>query len=106
LTSSNGRWLLARVANGDGGEFAHYVRETRDGAEWRQLSWHEDGIKDIEFSHDGAALYLRSVKNAPRGKVLRMPIHGNLRDAEVIVPESDAVIEGIVPPPSFSSWST
>jgi prolyl oligopeptidase len=100
-TSHGGRWLLASVANGDGGEFAHYLRETKDAAAWRQLTRHEDGVKEITFSHDGASLYLRSVKNAPRGKVLRLGVGDTLADAEVIVPESEAVIEGITPTAQF-----
>lgn len=96
-TSESGQWLLASVANGDGGEFAHYIRETKDGAAWRQITRHDDGIKEVTFSHDGSSLYLRSVKDAPRGKVLRMTVTGALADAGVIVPESDAVIEGITP---------
>jgi len=96
-TSVGGRWLLAAVANGDGGEFSHHIRETKNGASWRQLTRHQDGVKEVVFSHDGTALYLRSVKNAPRGKVLRLPATGFLDEAEVIVPESDAVIEGITP---------
>ena len=96
-TSEDGRLLLASVANGDGGEFAHYMRETRDGGAWRQITRHEDGVKEIVFSHDGAALYLRSVKDAPRGKVLRLSPTGRLADAVTVVPESDAVIEGITP---------
>ena len=96
-TSEDGRLLLAAVANGDGGEFAHYIRETKEGSAWRQITRHEDGIKEIVFSHDGAALYLRSVKDSPRGKVLRIPATGTLADAAVVVPESDAVIEGITP---------
>jgi prolyl oligopeptidase len=94
-TSDDGRWLLASVANGDGGEFSHHVRQTKDGAPWRQITRHEDGIKEVTFSHDGHNLYVRSVKDAPRGKVLRFPMAGSLSDAEVIIPESDAVIEGI-----------
>ncbi|WP_461785766.1 prolyl oligopeptidase family serine peptidase [Prosthecobacter sp.] len=95
-TSDDGRWLLASVANGDGGEFSHHLRETKAGSPWRQITRHEDGIKEIDFSHDGAALYLRSVKDSPRGKLLRMPTTGVLNDAKVIVPESDAVIEGFL----------
>lgn len=94
-TSDDGRWLLASVANGDGGEFSHHIRETIAGAAWRQITKHEDGIKEIAFSHDGASLYLRSVKDAPRGKVLRFATERTLADAEVVVPESDAVIEGV-----------
>jgi prolyl oligopeptidase len=99
--SEDGRWLLASVANGDGGEFAHYLRETKAGAAWRQLTRHEDGVKRILFSHDGASLYLRSVKDAPRGKVLRLPTTGTLADATVVVPQSDAVIETILPTAEF-----
>ncbi|MBX7207626.1 MAG: prolyl oligopeptidase family serine peptidase [Verrucomicrobiaceae bacterium] len=94
-TSDDGRWLLASVANGDGGEFSHHIRETIAGAAWRQITKHEDGIKEIAFSHDGASLYLRSVKDAPRGKVLRFATERTLADAEVVVPESNAVIEGV-----------
>lgn len=100
-TSDDGRWLLASVANGDGGEFAHYVRETKNGAAWRQITRHEDGVKEVTFSHDGANLYLRSVKDAPRGKVLRFAIEDTLADAQVIVPEGDAVIESITPTGRF-----
>ena len=96
-TSEEGRFVLATVANGDGGEFAHYIRETRDGGKWRQITHFEDGIKAIEFGVDEKTLYLRSVRDAPRGKVLRLVVDGSLADAEVIVPESDAVIEGITP---------
>jgi prolyl oligopeptidase len=95
-TSDDGRWLLASVANGDGGEFSHHLRETKADSPWRQITRHEDGIKEIDFSHDGAALYLRSVKDSPRGKLLRMSTTGMLSAAKVIVPESEAVIEGFL----------
>ena len=95
-TSDDGRRLLASVANGDGGEFSHHLCETKAGSPWRQITRHEDGIKEIDFSHDGAALYLRSVKDSPRGKLLRMTTTGELSAAKVIVPESDAVIEGFL----------
>ncbi len=100
-TSDDGRWVLASVANGDGGEYAHHVRETKDGAAWRQVTRHEDGVKAVVFSHNAASLFLRSVKDAPRGKVLRIPVTGALGDAVTIVPESDAVIEGITPTAQF-----
>lgn len=95
--SEDDRWLLATVANGDGGEYAHYLRETRKGADWRQIARHEDGIKEVALSDDGASLYLRSVKGSPRGQVLRFPVATTLDEAEVVVPESEAVIEGILP---------
>ena len=104
-TSRDGRWLLASVANGDGGEYAHFVRGLGDGevAEWRQFSRFDDGIKEVAFGCDGTTLYLRSVKDAPRGEILRLPLDGSaaLADATVIVPESDSVIEAFVPTASY-----
>jgi prolyl oligopeptidase len=104
-TSRDNRWLLASVANGDGGQFAHYIRDLNggDSAAWRQITHFEDGVKQIAFSVDDSSLYLRSVKDAPRGKVLRMPLNAasGLKGAAVIVPESGAVVEGIVPTASF-----
>jgi prolyl oligopeptidase len=104
-TSRDGRWLLASMANGDGGEYAHYVRDMKagEGAAWRQVTRFEDGVKAAAIGCNGKTLYLRSVKNAPHGKILRLPLDGSkgLADAEAIVPEGDTVIEGITPTASF-----
>jgi prolyl oligopeptidase len=104
-TSHAGRWLLASVANGDGGEFAHYLRDLQAGenAPWRQLTRHEDAIKEIAIARDDKTLYLRSVKDAPRGKILRLPLDGTLalKDAVLVVPESDAAIEGLTPTAAY-----
>ena len=100
-TSRDGRWLLARVANGDGGEYSHHVRDLKagDSAKWRQVTHFEDGVKEAVVGCDSATLFLRSVKDAPRGKVLRLSLDPSktLKGAEVIVPEGDAVIESITP---------
>jgi prolyl oligopeptidase len=69
--SDDGQWILASVANGDGGDFAHYLRDAA--GQWKQLTRFEDGIKLVKFGRDGA-LYLLSRKDAPRGKVLRLPL--------------------------------
>jgi prolyl oligopeptidase len=91
----DGRYLLATVANGDGGDFAHYLRGPA--GEWKQLTKFADGIKYAAFGRDDA-LYLLSRKKAPRGKVLRLPLHSpKLRNATELVKESEAVIENFVP---------
>ena len=88
--SGDGQWLLATVANGDGGDFAHYLRNAS--GSWRQLTRFEDGIKAIKFGKD-AALYLLSKKNAPRGKILRLPLADpDLAKATVVVPEGRGVV--------------
>ena len=100
--SDDGRWLLAAVANGDGGEFAHYLMDST--GKWTQLTRFEDGIVSVKFGVD-QALYLLSRKDAPRGKILRLPMAQlDLAQAKVVVPESSgsdengrASIENFVP---------
>jgi prolyl oligopeptidase len=93
--SDDGQWLLATVANGDGGDFAHFLRA--GAGKWRQLTHFADGIKAIEFGKDDA-LYLLSKKNAPRGKILRLPLsETDPAKATVVVPERQGVVESFEP---------
>ncbi len=85
-SSEDGRWLIAAVANGDGGEFAHYVMDPA--GHWTQITHFADGIVAVKPGSD-AALYLLSRKDAPRGQILRLPLaYLDLAQARVIVPES------------------
>ena len=93
--SHDGKTIMATVANGDGGDFAHYLLGP-DGV-WKQLTQFSDQIKQARIGRDNA-LYLLSRENAPRGKILRMPLDKpELASATMIVPASDAVIEEMVP---------
>ncbi|MBZ5550656.1 MAG: prolyl oligopeptidase family serine peptidase [Acidobacteriia bacterium] len=84
--SDDGRWLVAAVANGDGGQFAHYVMNSS--GHWTQVTHFEDGIVSVKVGVDDA-LYLLSRKNAPRGQILRLPLaHLDLSDAKVVIPQS------------------
>jgi prolyl oligopeptidase len=67
---SSGR-LLVTVQNGDGGEFAMFLRSA-EGA-WRQFSKFEDGIVQAAFGPNDD-IYVVSRDEAPRGEVLRLPI--------------------------------
>ncbi len=94
-SSPDGRFLLAVVENGDGGDYAHFLH-TPDG-KWQQLTQFTDQVKQARLGRDDA-LYLVSRADAPRGKILRMPLaHPDLAAAQVIVPASAAVIEAIEP---------
>src|SRR5216117_4068374 len=64
-SSLDGKYILATVANGDGGDFAHYLLGP-DGT-WKQLTQFSDQIKAARIGRDGA-LYLLSRADAPRGK--------------------------------------
>jgi prolyl oligopeptidase len=92
----SGSFILATVANGDGGDFAHYLLGP-DG-DWKQFTQFNDGVKSARIGRDNDAIYLLSRKDAPRGKVLRLPLDTpDLAAAELIVPASDAVIQDIEP---------
>jgi prolyl oligopeptidase len=97
LTSSpDGKTVVAIVANGDGGEFAVYVRQDGvKGGAWTPLSTYADKVIDAKFSPDGV-LYLLSHAKA-RGQILKLaPSTAPLAKATVVVPESEAVIESFI----------
>jgi prolyl oligopeptidase len=82
--------LLATVQHGDGGEFAHHLRDA-DGT-WRQFSDFGDGLKQAVFGPSDD-LYLVTLEDAPRGKILRTSAAKiDLATAETIVPETEHAI--------------
>jgi prolyl oligopeptidase len=103
-TSDDGRWLVASVANGDGGQFEHYVMDAS--GHWTQVTHLDDGIVAAKVGPNDA-LYLLSRKDAPHGKILRLSAPNlPLSQAKVAVPESSgseseeggrASIESFVP---------
>jgi prolyl oligopeptidase len=98
--SPDGRTLLASVANGDGGEFDHWLLDLRTvqgkslGA-WRRMATLADKVVEASFAPDGE-LWLRSIKDAPRGRLLKLAPTADLARAKVVVPESNAVIAAFV----------
>ena len=75
--------------------FAHYLLGP-DG-NWKQITQFSDQIKAARLGRDNA-LYLLSRADAPRGKVLRLPLDKpELANATMIVPPSDAVIQHLEP---------
>jgi prolyl oligopeptidase len=80
--------VLAVVQNGDSGPMRYFVRGPKG---WRVVADWDDTIAMITM---GARddLWLVSKKNAPRGKVLHMPIDGTLAKATTVIAEgTDAV---------------
>jgi prolyl oligopeptidase len=84
--------IVAQVQKGDGGEFAHYVLSP-DGVV--QLAAFEDKIVEVDSSPAGV-IFAVSRAGAPSGKVLKLKppyeVFG-LRQAEVVVPESDVALQ-------------
>ncbi len=96
-SSDDGSRVVLTVANGDGGEFMHFVRML-DG-KWTKLTDFSDRVKTAHVGRDGD-LYLLSQLDAPRGKILRLDLDSlqagtkpNLANAPVVVPQGDGVIE-------------
>lgn len=83
--------VLASVANGDGGEFAHYM--ITPGNHVRQLTRFADLVVSATIAADGT-IYLVSHLDAPRGKILMLPANDPvLARAKVLVPQSEVVIQ-------------
>ena len=94
-TSDDGRYILAIASNGDGGEFAHYL--LAPSGKWTHVTEFSDMITRAKFGLDGA-LYLLSHKDAPQGRILRLPPgETRLSRAETIVTESEVVIQSFLP---------
>ncbi len=94
-TTEDARHLLASVANGDGGEFAHYL--LGPSGRWTQLTRFSDQVKSVLFGPNGM-LYMLSVNGAPRGKILSMPLDNpKLSEAKTVVNPGDATIKSFMP---------
>lgn len=89
--SEDGRFVLASVKYGDGGDESQYLR-TPDGR-WTRLSSDADRVVEGRFASDGS-LYLLSRSSASRGKILRLePGESALAAARVVVPEAEGSIQ-------------
>ncbi len=95
-SSRDGRFVLASVRNGDGGEVAQYVLPARGG--WVRIATFTDEAIAAVWGRDDA-LYVLSRKDAPRGRILRLDVANGrtaLADARVLIPERDAAIQNLV----------
>ncbi|HEY2523059.1 MAG TPA: prolyl oligopeptidase family serine peptidase [Streptosporangiaceae bacterium] len=93
--SPDGRWVMDRVQKGDGGEWQIFVRSQEPGAAWWPVADLPDKCLRAVLGPD--ALYLLSLRDAPRGRVLRLPLTSGVTvaAAEQIVPAGDTVIEDL-----------
>lgn len=87
----NHNLVLVTVANGDGGEFEHFVIHPDNRIV--QLTHFEDEVVAATIAAD-QRVYLISHQGAPRGKLLALsPDDPVLAHAQVLVPESEAVMQ-------------
>lgn len=96
LTSSDdGKFVVALVANGDGGDFLAYARNT-DGR-WHQIARLSDQISFTAFGADDS-LYVSSHDGAPMGKILQLSAPGFLLSAaKTVVTPGRSAIDNFLP---------
>jgi len=89
--TDDGHYVLATVANGDGGEFEHFLLDPS--GKWTRLTRFEDQISAVGLGDD-KALYLLSRKDAPRGRMLRLLLSNpDVNQAKTIIAETQDAIQ-------------
>ena len=95
----DGRWMLGYVFNGTQREITLYVAPAAPVLAGKLPRWTRIVSAADEVSaatYFGDALYLVSHRDAPRSKVLRLPLKApDLATAELVVPQGEQVVTGI-----------
>jgi prolyl oligopeptidase len=91
-SSTDGKHQMAVVQKGDGGEYQLWLRGAKG---WIRIADFDDRVVDARFGADGA-IWILSLKEAPRGQLLRLPNTATkLSQAKLVVPQAaKAKIEG------------
>jgi prolyl oligopeptidase len=96
--------VICTVQDGDGGEFAHFVRQVSgpDAGTWTRISDYKEGIKQAYFGEAGE-IFLISRAGAPRGEILKVRATSPaLANATRVIPESDdTIVSNFWGPPSL-----
>jgi prolyl oligopeptidase len=103
ITRPGSRWAVGLVRDNSTGGLSFYVASIEavagKGTPWRRVCDAADGVKpgrDEPFAVHQDALFLVTHRDAPHRKVVRIDLsEQNCRTATTIVPEGEAVIDGI-----------
>ena len=90
--SADGRWVMNRVQRGDGGEWQVLVRP-QHGDGWRTVAELEDRCVEAVLGTD--AVFLLSVADAPRGRVLRLSLTDPGAKPVEVVASGPATVDAI-----------
>jgi len=98
-SSEDGQYFLATVANGDGGEYSHYLLDQT--GKWTQITHFKDMIPTATFGPDNS-IYMLSRNKASRGKIVYLePGETDLAKSKTLIEESDVVIKYFLPTQNF-----
>ncbi len=98
--------LLLTVQDGDGGQFAHYLRSPQ--GKWRQFSSFEDKVVQATFA-SADHLFAITREDAPRGRIIRIDTRSlDVASAPTIVPQgADTIVTSFYhDPPSVLATPT
>jgi prolyl oligopeptidase len=94
-SSDSGKYTLVTVANGDGGEFCHYLLGPEK--KWIKLTEFEDKAKFAKFGKNDE-LYFLSIKEDPKGIILKLaPSETEFSKARVLIRPREGAIEDFAP---------
>ena len=94
-STRDGRYILATVANGDGGEHAFYLRGTS--GKWSKVADFADNVRSMTLGFDGR-LFALVKGSTPRGRVVAMPLdRPKLAGAKELVAQGEDVIQAVAP---------
>jgi prolyl oligopeptidase len=85
-------YVVATVANGDGGDYEHFV--LGPDKRWVQISKFEDKVKKATLAF-APVLYAISVDGAPNGKVVEFALDAPEIKPKVVVPPLEGVVEDV-----------
>lgn len=92
-SNADSDYIVATVANGDGGDYAHFVYGPDKS--WHQITKFEDQIKTGVLGF-GSAFYAISLQDAPHGKIVKFALDTPDAKPQVEVPAGDGVIQKLV----------
>ena len=94
-STEDGRYLLADVSNGDGGENAFYLRDPA--GQWARIADFSDGVRQVALGRDGR-WYARVLKGSPRGRIVAAPLDKpRLDQATLVIAEGSDTIADLTP---------
>jgi len=98
-SSDDGKYVMAQMAYGDGGQFLHYVRGPS--GRWSQVTRLSDKISEAAFGPDDS-LYVLSRNDAPAGKLLQLTGPAFSPDkAKTVVTPGRSSIDGFLATSSY-----
>ncbi|HMC15576.1 MAG TPA: prolyl oligopeptidase family serine peptidase [Albitalea sp.] len=93
--TEDGRYTLADVANGDGGDHAFWLRGPA--GRWQRIADFDDGVRNLVLGRD-QRWYALVLKGSPRGRIVAAPLaQPALAKARLVVAESDKTIAALTP---------